>query len=1084
MSIIFDQYQRYKNAQKIIDSARKEGQIFKILEVGANEHKDLEKFLPNDKITYLDVKLSDEMKKDPAYVLGDATQMEFEDNAYDIVIALDVFEHIFPDRRKAFLDELERVSSIMFVLCAPFDVEEVHETEIRVNKAFRCFAGIDHPWLIEHIENGIPDFKKTISYLKTKEYCIETFSHGNLDQWEKLITLHMFSALDEKLIDFADSIYDYYNSYVFPMDYSEKSYRQFIVGHIATCDYNIEKKELDERVYQKLNELEEQFWKLYNNSKVGIVSNQLNLQPEKEKLEIYFDLGNGFSEEQCLKYYLEENQRVVRKIDCSEFQQMIRIRIDPMEHAGIVRFNDICFIAENDRKISFCEKRCKNLIFKDGENYGFQDDAQIIFNIRDAKEIVLDYEYVNMPVNGVGIFKNFINEKNKLKEKYDIKERENKEVSEKLEHYKEHYFAAINQREDLKKNLENINRAYSDVLNSQCWRMTKPIRVVLGGVENWMRSHRSTYLIGKGIKSICTEGMGATAEKVKKYKQVSVEFGTYKDEVKAAHRSKQTIENVNKNITFSIVVPLYNTQKDFLKEMIQSVINQTYEEWELCMADGSDSEHGYVGRICEKYAASEKRIKYKHLEKNGGISENTNEALKMATGQYIGLFDHDDLLHPSALYEYMKVINERNADFIYCDENKFEEIDDKFFDPNFKPDFDLDYLRANNYICHFSVFSHTLLDQVGKFRKEYDGSQDHDMILRLTEQAKEIVHIPKVLYHWRCSKFSVASNPDVKPYTAESGIKAVNEHLKRCGLNGYAESSSVHPNVYRLHYEIKGKPLISIIIPNKDHVVDLSRCIESILQKSTYLNYEIIIVENNSTERETFEYYDKIQKKDNIQVKIYEVQGEFNYSAINNFGVKYANGEHILLLNNDIEIISDSWLEEMLMFSQREDVGAVGAKLYYPNNTIQHAGVILGIGGVAGHSHKYFDRSAPGYMSRCFIQQDLSAVTAACLMMKKSVFEQVNGLDEENFKVAFNDVDLCMKIRKAGYLIVWTPYAEAYHYESISRGMEDTPEKQIRFKREAEAFMEKWKKELEAGDPYYNPNLTLAKEDFSIKRKD
>ncbi len=233
----------------------------------------------------------------------------------------------------------------------------------------------------------------------------------------------------------------------------------------------------------------------------------------------------------------------------------------------------------------------------------------------------------------------------------------------------------------------------------------------------------------------------------------------------------------------------------------------------------------------------------------------------MATGQYIGLFDHDDLLHPSAMYEYMKVITERNADFIYCDENKFEKIDDKFFDPNFKPDFDLDYLRANNYICHFSVFSHTLLDQVGKFRKEYDGSQDHDMILRLTEQANEIVHIPKVLYHWRCSKFSVASNPDAKPYTAESGIKAVNEHLRRCGLNGYAESSSVHPNVYRLHYEIKGNPLISIIIPNKDHIVDLSRCIDSILQKSTYLNYEIIIVENNSTQKETFEYYEKIQKK-------------------------------------------------------------------------------------------------------------------------------------------------------------------------------------------------------------------------------
>ena len=980
---------------------------------------------------------------------GNIEQFEWYDkikeNRYDYIIFADVLEHLHDPA-----EVLRRVK----ILLSDEGVILLSVPNIAHNAI-----------LLELMQNEFP-YKK-VGLLDDTH--IHFFTYYSL---KKMIKECGYQCIKEKA------------TYCYPKDTEFQISYDVIEGNCKKALCNREYGDVYQFVFQIADESNEYF--------VNRKSNTCESRFAEYEMSCYYgENTSDFSEKKCIKRYFKPGKNQFT-LDLSGLDNITALRIDPMECMCIIK-NFHVYEMKTKQKFKILSSNgietehgyifdTKDpMIFIELPESGIQQ-IEILFEVVDYENIAIEREY-QQAEKLVEIEEKNSEKELQIKEKQELIDKQKKELDlyeKELDHYKKHYFAAINQREELKRNLENMNRAYNDVLNSQCWKMTKPIRVVLGEIENWLRSHRSTYLIGKGIKSVCTEGIGATAEKVKKYKQISAEFRTYKDEVKAAHRSKQTIECNNENIIFSIVVPLYNTPKDFLKEMIQSVINQTYEEWELCMADGSDSEHGYVGRICEKYAASEKRIKYKHLEKNGGISENTNEALKMATGQYIGLFDHDDLLHPSALYEYMKVITERNADFIYCDENKFEKIDDKFFDPNFKPDFDLDYLRANNYICHFSVFSHTLLDQVGKFRKEYDGSQDHDRILRLTEQANEIVRIPKVLYHWRCSKFSVASNPDAKPYTAESGIKAVNEHLRRCGLNGYAESSSVHPNVYRLHYEIKGNPLISIIIPNKDHIVDLSRCIDSILQKSTYLNYEIIIVENNSTQKETFEYYEKIQKKDNIQVKVYETHGEFNYSAINNFGVKYAKGEHILFLNNDIEIISNSWLEEMLMFSQREDVGAVGAKLYYPNNTIQHAGVILGIGGVAGHSHKYFDRSATGYMSRCFIQQDLSAVTAACLMMKKSVFEQVNGLDEENFKVAFNDVDLCMKIRKAGYLIVWTPYAEAYHYESISRGTEDTPEKQARFKGEAEAFMIKWKKELELGDPYYNQNLTLEREDFSI----
>ncbi len=556
-------------------------------------------------------------------------------------------------------------------------------------------------------------------------------------------------------------------------------------------------------------------------------------------------------------------------------------------------------------------------------------------------------------------------------------------------------------------------------------------------------------------------------------------FGANKVTVKISNkRRKIECETLfEQKIKFSILVPLYNTPQKYLTEMIDSVLNQTYSDWQLCLADGSDEQHNYVGEYIK--TLNDARISYKKLESNMGISNNTNECIDLANGDYIALFDHDDVLHPSALFEVMKAICHTKADFIYTDEVAFmkNRISD-IIAYNYKPDYSPDTLRSYNYICHFSVFSRELLNKVGRFNEKYDGSQDYDLILRLTEKAENIVHIQKALYFWRAHETSVALDLSAKPYAVNAAKLALKAHIERLGLEGNVEDAE-SPTTYKIQYKINDEPLISIIIPNKDHIDDLEKCLNSIYTKSTYKNIEVIIVENNSVDKKTFEYYRDVESKySNLKVIIWD--GGFNYSAINNFAVKEANGEYVMLLNNDIEVITPDWIEQMLMFAQRNDVGAVGAKLYYSDNTVQHAGAIVGLGGVAGHAHKYFPSTSVGYMARLCIAQNLSACTAACLLVDKKVYNEVSGLDEK-FAVAFNDIDFCMSIRKKGYLIVFTPFAQLYHYESKSRGFEDTPEKRKRYNEEVSRFQSKWAAELNAGDPYYNPNLSLDSEDFALK---
>lgn len=549
--------------------------------------------------------------------------------------------------------------------------------------------------------------------------------------------------------------------------------------------------------------------------------------------------------------------------------------------------------------------------------------------------------------------------------------------------------------------------------------------------------------------------------------------------VKPEELKQQKKRRWKQEICFSIAVPVYRTPETFLRQMIESVTGQSYGNWELCIANGSPDDEK-VRAVLEEYAGRDPRIRVKNLE-NQGIAGNSNAALAMAKGDYVGFLDHDDLLAPNALYEAAAYLEKYpQTDMLYTDEDKVTEDLSAHFQPHLKPDFNLDLLRSNNYICHFLIVKRTLALRAGEFRQEYEGAQDYDFVLRCADQACRIGHVPEILYHWRTSRSSTADNPASKMYAYDAGKRAIEAHLQRRGEKGEV-SLKKDLGFYRVVYPVKKQERISVVIPSKDQWETLKACLDSIREKTTYPDYEIIVVENNSREPETFAYYKTIDGRDNIRVITWDKP--FNYSAINNFGIRHASGQYVICLNNDIQVITGGWMEELLGVCQREEVGVVGAKLYYPDDTIQHAGIVVGIGGIAGSLFVGMKRERSGYLHKASLMQDLSAVTAACMMVKKKAFEEAGGF-EEKLAVAFNDVDLCLKIREKGYLVVYDPYVEMYHYESKTRGREDTKEKVRRFQGEIEYMRTRWIGILKEGDPCYNKNLSLSKWNYSLKARE
>ena len=630
---------------------------------------------------------------------------------------------------------------------------------------------------------------------------------------------------------------------------------------------------------------------------------------------------------------------------------------------------------------------------------------------------------------------------------------------------------------------QQLEKTLSDVTNSTFWKLTWPMRYAVSKSRQiWHTFPLFVFL--HDLRAMGVEGVREQARARREYAVLFPSKTLRADrfapvELLVKQASHQPGGEAGPKI--SIVVPLYNTPLNFLEELLDSVVNQTYRNWELCCVDaGQDTA---VGQHVQARAKADPRIRYQKLTENEGIAGNTNHGFELATGDYIALLDHDDILHPCALWYTAQAIVEQGADFVYTDEATFEGKVENVVLYHFKPDFMLDNLRSNNYICHLTTFSKVLMEQAGGGeRAEYNGSQDYDLFLRLTEKARKIAHIPHALYYWRSSPNSTASDISAKTYCIDAGIAALKAHYARCGV-AVDDVTLIPgtPGYYKTDYTMAHPGRVSILIPTCDHIRDLETCVESIYARTTYPDFEILLIENNSKEEQTFRSYERMQKEHPDTLKVLTWQGKgFNYSALNNFGARYATGEYLLLLNNDTEVITPGWLEEMVMYAQQKRVGCVGAKLLYPDDTIQHAGVGFGIGGVAGHLHKYFPATSDGYMGRLNYVQDVYGDTAACLLIRKEIYDEVHGLDE-SYAVAFNDVDFCVRVREAGYTNVFTPFAQLYHYESKSRGMEDNPEKQKRFQGEVLRFQARWGDLLAKGDPCTNPNFDIQREDFALK---
>jgi len=611
-------------------------------------------------------------------------------------------------------------------------------------------------------------------------------------------------------------------------------------------------------------------------------------------------------------------------------------------------------------------------------------------------------------------------------------------------------------------------------------------------MRRWLDRRRQTE-VGKGKFNAGGKALKTQAELFEEYWQAFTEANngdsaSYEEWIDLVEKQslpdpkevKAALEQWQRKPLISIIMPVYNTPEEYLRQGIDSVLAQSYPNWELCIADDC-SPQAHVKRVLQEYEQVDPRIRVVYRSENGHISRSSNSALEIAQGEYVALMDHDDQLPEHALYFVVEALNARpDAQIIYSDEDKIDEKGRRF-NPHFKSDWNPDLFYSQNYVSHLGVYRRDLLNTIKGFRTGVEGSQDQDLLLRCLPHVNndEIIHIPRVLYHWRALEGSTALASGEKEYTTEAGIRALRDYFAAQGPADVRVSDGLVPNTYRVHWPLpKPEPLVSLLIPTRDKkdITELAVC--SILEKTTYRNYEILILDNGSVEPETLDWFSHIQQQDK-RVQVLRYDHPFNYSAINNFGAQHAAGSVIGLVNNDVEVISPDWLTEMVSHAIRPDIGCVGAKLYYSNDTVQHGGVILSLGGVAGHSHKHFPRDANGYFQRLLLTQSLSAVTAACLLVRKNIFEKVGKLDEENLAVAFNDVDFCLKVREAGYRNLWTPYAELYHHESISRGHEDTPEKQRRFQKEVETMKSRWGQHLEI-DPYYNPHLTKDREDFSI----
>lgn len=953
------------------------------------------------------------------YIQGDARKLPFPDNSFEAVVASDLLEHVSREERTKVIEELCRVSKNYIIIGAPFRKEFVDNVENMVAQQFLENVGIKHPFLDEHRKMGLPEQQDVESFLKEKGFAYMAIGEGNIINWA-LQQFTMGAKQGEKGADEFTGFNEYFNKNLYEMgNYQEPTYRTiFCVSKEKTLKGNA--------IVEGIAKMNKFVVKTFcYGMKIAFTEDRKMLNRRKKQLNTLADT------------MLAARDRMVElKEQNGELFSLLQER---QQALNLLQAN---YHEKNSRVNRLEEER-----------------AMLASEINNAKELIQKQDVRLKTTEGdvENLRKHVQSKEASLKSKMEILQQNDIKLNE-----------TTKQLSEYKSSLESI-------VTSRAWRAI----LAYGKAKNAFIG-KPLKLVKNGIRVLMTLGPKEF------YKRTYRRLKTGNDGNNAPEQYQVFIENNNLTTrelsrmlvdqgkfeykpVISIVMPVYNVAEEYLVKAIASVKQQTYPRWELCICDDASSAP-YIRPLLKRYAKEDSRIRVVYRSNNGGIVKASNDALKMAQGAYIGLLDNDDELSPDALYEVVKNLQGTKYDLIYSDEDKLD-MQGKRCEPFFKPDWSPDLLLSINYVSHFGVYRRKLMNEIAGFREGFDGSQDYDLVLRFTEKTSSIKHIPKILYHWRKIPGSTAENIQYKPYAMDSAKKALNDALKRRRIAGEV-TDGLWLGSYRIKRALTDQPLVSIIIPFKDKKDVLEACLKSIFTKTTYGNFEILLVDNQSELFETQEYLKEITG--NPKITLLHYGKPFNYAAINNFASREARGEVLILLNNDTEVIASDWIEAMLEHAQRQEVGAVGAKLLYPNNTLQHAGVLVGVGGVANHAFSRHNNLDHGYFGQVDVVRNYSAVTAACVMVRKSVYEEIGGLDEQNLAVAFNDVDFCLRLRQKGYLVVYTPYAALYHFESLSRGY-DVNMKEVQY------MQTKYADLMKAGDPYYNPNLTRERLDFSLR---
>lgn len=1032
--VAFDHFQRYETIRRLVEfHRRREGQSFRVLELGSNEHKDLKLFLPQDEILFTDIALSEAMEKDPDFQRVDGTAIPFDDKSFDFVVAADVLEHVPAEMREKFLREAWRVSRCGAILSFPFYAQDVMDAEARVNEYYKTLAGEDFIWLKEHLENSLPKTEEISACLNKLGIPFFSLFHGDIRVWEKMWYCHFSTVFEPETLPFRTYIDNYYDRNIYARDVSDSCYRVFcVMAREGVEDW--EKYALG-------------LWKKGRGAEDAVrfledlirTQQDLHALSEKNRLnEIILDKERHIADQDRI---IEDKARCIQnqsKIIADKDHQL-QAQSQAIEEKGRQLQEQGGMLAEAQRRLEKAEQAA-------------EEKARAARTLLARRSAAWEREMDALRAKLTEESARLTEESARLAEE-----------SAELACYKEHYLAAINQRNDLEQQLAQVNAAYQSIANATLWKMTKPLRVVLDAIKRPLRRIKFLRLVHKGFKCLRENGARYTWHKLED--KLHHRQDADPPAVTSAHSQEGVGEQrrlaLSQDVKFSVIVPLYNTPEHFLREMIQSVIDQTYGNWELCLADGSDDKHGYVETVCGEYARADTRIRYKKLDVNGGISENTNACIEMASGDHLALLDHDDILSRDALEWNAAVIEETAADVLYSDEDHIT-VDGAHINPLYKPDWSPDLLYSQNYICHLLVFKRELFEKVGGFRPDFDGSQDYDLVLRLSEKTDRICHIPRVLYSWRESETSTAANTQAKPYAHLAGKRALDEHLKRkYGEQAHAEETE-HLFVYNARF-CDRRPAVSIIIPFKDKWEMTEECVKSILTQSTYSNYEIVLLNNRSEQSATKKWIRRVQRQDK-RIRVVDADMEFNWSKLNNFGISQASGDVFVFLNNDTLVISRDWLERLSENAMRPDTGVVGGLLLYQDGSIQHAGVVVGMGGWADH---VFKGMQPVHYGSPFVSplvsRNVLAVTGACMAVSRETIEKIGGFDEA-FIICGSDVELGLRAHDNGLFNRYDPHVRLYHLESKSR---DAYIPEVDFQKSYEVYGP-YRENI---DPFFNINL-------------